>query len=79
MTEQLRDDVNKDHPDNIVGKLVGHQVHNGKLWFMCRWRDFTAEIDSPLEESIILEDCPQVLLDYKTNKGATLTLSLIHI
>ena len=56
MTEQIKLDVYRDHPDNIVIKLVGHQLHNGELWFMCRWRGFTAEIDSALPQNIILED-----------------------
>lgn len=36
MTEQLRLDINRDHPDNVVSKLVSHQLHNEELWFMCR-------------------------------------------
>ena len=43
---------------------------------MCRWRGFTAEIDSPLEESIILEDCPQVLLNYITNVNTDMSPEL---
>ena len=43
---------------------------------MCRWRGFTAEIDSPLEEGIILEDCPQVLLNYITNNNTDMTPEL---
>ena len=29
MTEQLRLDVNREHPDNIVSKIVGHEMKHG--------------------------------------------------
>ena len=46
MTEQLRIDVEYDHPDNIVHRLVAHKMDNGELWFKCRWKGFTAAMDS---------------------------------
>ena len=55
-TEHLRLDIDRDHPDNIVNKLMSQQLHNDEMWFMCLWSDFPAEIDSPLPQDIILED-----------------------
>ena len=46
LTEQLRVDLARDHPDNIVSKVVQHQHTNGVLWFRCRWLGFTAEADT---------------------------------
>ena len=46
---------------------------------MCRWKGFTAKIDSPLDEEVILEDCPQVLLDYINNAKTNLTPELTRL
>ena len=43
---------------------------------MCRWRGFTAEIDSPLPQDIILEDCPDILLKYINDSRTKLTPEL---
>ena len=64
MTEQLKLDISRDHPDNIVSKLVGHRLHEGDMWFMCRWKGFTKEIDSLQAAEVLLEDCPAKVLDY---------------
>ena len=79
MTEQLQQSINRDHPDNVVSKITSHQVHNGKLWFMCRWRGFTAEVDSPLEQTIVLEDCPAVLLAYIAHAKTVMTAELLAL
>ena len=36
MTEQIRTDLARDHPDNVVAKLVGHDMSNNEVWFRCR-------------------------------------------
>ena len=64
MTEQLQLSVQRDMPDNIVGKIVSHQVDNGTLWMMCRWKGFTSELDSLQRASILAEDCPDKVIEY---------------
>ena len=46
---------------------------------MCRWKGFTAEIDSPLPATILLEDCPDVLLQYIKNPKTDLTPELVAL
>ena len=46
ITEQLKLDVMRDHPDNIVQKLTKHKHDEGRLWFKVRWLGFTAARDS---------------------------------
>ena len=46
MTQQLRLDAARDHPDNIISKLTAHQHHGNTLWFKCRWLGFTAAVDT---------------------------------
>ena len=64
MTEQLKNDVQRDFPDNIVGKIVGHEMHEGKLFMMCRWQGFTAELDSAKEATELSISCPEVIRTY---------------
>ena len=64
VTEQLRLAIEHDHPDNIVAKIVGHQEVDGVLWMMCRWRGFTAELDSLQEATVLCEDCPDRVKEY---------------
>ena len=37
VTEQLQNNIDADHPDNIVGKIISHKSHAGKTYFLCRW------------------------------------------
>ena len=47
LTEQIHTDLTRDHPDNIVSKLVGHDVvDDGVMWFRCRWKGFSKAVDS---------------------------------
>ena len=69
VTEELRISIEQDHPDNIVAKIVDHQVVGDVLWMTCRWRGFTAELDSAQRASILAEDCPDVVRDYYKHRG----------
>ena len=71
VTEQLRLAIERDHPDNIVGKIVGHEVINGTLWMKCRWRGFTAELDSLQTAAILSEDCPDKVKEYYKDSKTT--------
>ena len=69
VTEQLQIDVDKDHPDNVVGSIVSHKMHDGEIYFLCRWRGFTTELDSWQTGACLATDCPDKLRDYfKDNK-----------
>ena len=46
MTEQIRTDLARDHPDNVVVKLVGHDMSDDEVWFRCRWKGFSKAVDS---------------------------------
>ena len=48
LSEELRLEIEKDHPHNVVAKIVAHQVDadSGELHLKCRWRGFTAKLDS---------------------------------
>jgi len=64
MTEQLRLEAERDHPDNIVAKIVGHEEANGALYMTCRWKGFTAEMDSAQEAKELFESCPDKITEY---------------
>ena len=64
VTETLQHDIDKDHPDNIIAKVVKHTVKDGTLYVQCRWKGFTAEMDSMQEAGIIYDSVPSVLTDY---------------
>ena len=64
LTEQIRTDLARDHPDNIVAKVVAHGEHDDKVWFRCRWKGFTREADTWQLGSVLVEDCPAVLRAY---------------
>jgi hypothetical protein len=64
VTEELRRDIEKDHPDNVVGKVVNHSVENGTLFLRVRWKGFTAEMDTWQEGKVMFEDAPGHVADY---------------
>jgi hypothetical protein len=64
VTEQLQLAIERDLPDNIVGKIVSHEVYDGVLWMKCRWRGFTSELDSLQTATILAEDCPDRVREY---------------
>lgn len=45
ITEQLRIDVSRDHPDNVIQKLTKHKF-DVKMWFRVRWLGFSAAKDT---------------------------------
>ena len=46
LTEQIRADLVRDHPDNVAAKLVGHDMSDGEVWFLCRWKNFNKAVGS---------------------------------
>ena len=64
VTEQLQLAIERDLPDNIVAKIVGHEVVDGIIWMKCRWRGFTSELDSMQKASVLAEDCPDKVTEY---------------
>ena len=64
MTEQLRLEVNREHPDNIVSKIVGHEMKHGTLYMKVRWKGFTAEMDTAQEATELFESCPHEITEY---------------
>ena len=64
MTETLQADVDWDHPDNIVERIVAHQTDaHGVIWMDCHWKGFTAEINSLQKGAKLAEDVPKVVLE----------------
>lgn len=63
ITEQLRMDVLRDHPDNVVQKLTDHRFDEG-LWCKVRWLGFTATRDSWQRADVLAASCPDMLLQY---------------
>ena len=78
ITEQLRIEIQLDHPDNIVQKLVAHKPHDGGLWYKVRWLGFTAERDTWQTASELLTSCPDKLLEYYRSPKTTRTPPLIQ-
>ena len=76
MTEQLQLEVQREHPDNIVAKIVGHEVKHGTLYMMCRWKGFTAEMDTAQEAKELFKSCSARIAEYykaeKTKKDKAL-------
>jgi len=64
MTEQLKLEAERDHPDNIVAKIVSHEIKDGTLYMMCRWKGFTTEMDSAQDAKELFESCPERITDY---------------
>ena len=64
LTEQIRTDLARDHPDNIVSKLVDHDLSNGETWFRCRWKGFSKAVDSWQTGEVLHQDCPDVIRKY---------------
>ena len=64
LTEQIRTDLARDHPDNIVAKLVAHEISDGEVWFRCRWRGFSKAVDSWQTGEVLHTDCPEVIRKY---------------
>ena len=69
MTQQLKKSVEKDHPDNIVAKVVDHAMHDGVLYLLVRWRGFTAEKDSFQDAAEILKSSPEDITEYFKRSG----------
>ena len=59
MTYQLKLEVKVDFEDNIVAKIVGHEVKHGTLNMTCRWQGFTAEMDTMQEAREVFNSCPK--------------------
>ena len=69
MTEQLKLEVKVDFEDNIVAKIVGHEVKHGRLYMTCRWQGFTAEMDTMQEATELFNSsCPKRITEYYRNK-----------
>jgi hypothetical protein len=64
VTEELQRDIEKDHPDNIVGKIVDHKMENGTMYLRVRWKGFTAEMDTWQDGKVLFEDAPSPVADY---------------
>jgi hypothetical protein len=77
LTQQIREDIVRDHPDNIVQRILSHRYSNKKLWMWCHWKGFTKNADSYQEAKILYEDCPTALTKYykdpKTKRTRPLT------
>ena len=78
MTQQLRLAAKRDHPDNVVGKIVSHQMHKRALYMTCRWRGFTSELDSLQRADSLAETCPAKVREYYTDKHTTKDAALIQ-
>lgn len=63
-------DVKKDHPDNIVAKVVGHKLHNQQLYMMVRWKGFTTELDQYLLATELADCAADQVTDY-LKRGST--------
>ena len=77
ITEQLQLDVQRDHPGNVVQKVVGHQVHDGRLWCRVRWLGFSAARDSWQLASALNRTTPAVLLTYYRRRRTRRTPELL--
>ena len=64
MSEQIRTDLARDHPDNVVSKLVDHVVENDTMWFKCRWKGFSKAVDSWQTSDVLQQDCPETIRSY---------------
>ena len=71
VTVQLVDEINYDHPENVIAKVVKHTMQKGALWVQCRWRGLTAEKDTLQKAEVIAEDAPKALTDYYKLDGTT--------
>ena len=49
-----------------MAKIVAHQVDavDGKLYLKCRWRGFTSKLDSWQTADVLVEDCPDMVVEY---------------
>ena len=68
LTEQIKLDVEKDFEDNVVAKIVGHEVKHGTLYMACRWQGFTAEMDTMQEATELFNSCPKRITEYYKSK-----------
>ena len=64
ITEQLKIDVMRDHPDNVVQKLTKHRFDEGELWFLVRWLGFTAARDTWQRATELAQSCPDMIMQY---------------
>lgn len=64
MTEQLQLEVKREHPDNVVAKIVGHEMKHGTLYMMCRWKGFITEMDTTQEAKKLFKSCPTRITEY---------------
>ena len=67
VTEELQLDIDWDHPDNIILKLVGHKVHGDEMHFKVRWKGFTTEMDSWKPASSLYHKYPTLITKYYSN------------
>lgn len=77
VTEQLTEEIRRDHPDNVVQKLVAHKHHDGNLWLQVRWLGFTAERDTWQQATLLAESCPDRVLEYYRRANTERTPELI--
>ena len=68
MTEQLNLEVKADFEDNIVTKIMGHEVNHGTLYMTCRCQGFTAEMDTMQEATELFNSCPRRITEYYRSK-----------
>ena len=76
ITEQIRMDVIRDHPDNVVQKLTQHR-YDGALWFKIRWLGFSAARDSWQLASELAESCPDTIVSYYRRRRTKRTPELV--
>ena len=78
----IRDSLARDHPDNVVSKLVSHAYEDGTMWFLCRWKGFSKEVDSWQTSDVLQHDCPEVIREYARRlqaKGKTDEIMQTHL
>ena len=73
LTQQIKEDISRDHSGNIVAKIVSHKVFHEQLWCMCRWKGFTANADTYQKATVLYQDCPKRLIEYHNRAGTLQT------
>ena len=64
MSEQIQLEVVRDHPNNIVQKIVSHKMHNGELYMMVRWKGFTENLDQYLAATQLTDSVAESVTEY---------------
>lgn len=66
VTVKLQQGIDKDYPENVVEKLIAHDVSadTGRLCITVRWLGFTGDFDTVEDIQTLYEDVPHVLRAY---------------